>query len=100
VKEPEESLLAPAHAGLFETLGDNVLAAGFDDAAADEVSLGTEVVVAQALAVHLEISDGLADHLSPPSERAGFFCDIAFAQSRRIPTFVSDTSARSRSIAR
>jgi len=48
---------APEHARLFEALPDDALASGLDHAAANEVSLLSEVSVAGALGVGGEVGD-------------------------------------------
>ena len=53
--------LTPEHARLLEASADDGLAAGFDHAAADEVSLAAEVAVAGPLDVGGEVGD-LAPH--------------------------------------
>jgi hypothetical protein len=49
----------PVHAGLLDALADDGFASGFDDAGADEQTVGAEPVVAYSGCVGLEVAQGL-----------------------------------------
>lgn len=55
---------APAHAALFESLGDERFTRGLDDAGADHEPAGLEVRVAHAFAVLAEVGERLADRVA------------------------------------
>ena len=57
-------VLGPAHAGLFQASADHILAAAFHHAGTDLQALGTEVRVAHAVAVALDVGGALAGQLT------------------------------------
>ena len=59
-----EALFGPVHAGALEALGDDGLAGGLDHARSDEVAVVTEVAVAHAFTVFLEVVEGFFPGLS------------------------------------
>ena len=70
----------PVHAGEFEALPDDGLAAGLDDAGADEQAAGAEVAVAHPGGVGLEVGQGLVPvggFDAGQGEDAGGGCDGA-----------------------
>ena len=71
------SALSPEHAGLFEAAAYDCFAAGFNDAAADEVALAAKVSVAGALVVGSKVGDFSLCGFFPLVSECGVCCEYA-----------------------
>lgn len=79
-----EALFGPVHSGTLEALGDDGLAGSLDDPGADEVAVVTEIAVAHAVTVLLEVVEG-------------FLSDLSLVRRKRSAGFVENASSCPRS---
>lgn len=81
VEHGQESGFGPAHAGLFRALTDDRLAAGFDDAGADEQALAAKLAIAHPGQIFLEVTElGRRPFRSPSSNLCS--CTAMYASRR------------------